>query len=320
MIRIAAAYLLTALALPAAAFVPQAPNGAAITAQKTDPVSSHGIAVGPAPVLSSPPWLRMEGVQDRTAWHSGTHPAAALMVDLVAQLEAAGFDAVFDCAMAACGGFDFRIALPLLDMPDMFVSLGGFEYRAFKRAAPPALASVLTSQTPAGAYAQLSVITPPKPQNVPPSPVASEAAPTALSDTASVPPGTPTRLATSIVEEIETEGRVVLPDLAFASGAAALSGPPPAALADLAAWLAADAARRIALVGHTDWTGAPSANTSLSRARAQTVADALVAAGAVSSQITVAGAGPFAPIAENDTEAGRAKNRRVEAVALPPAR
>lgn len=324
MIRIAAACLWVALAAPAGAFTQTDPKGAAVTGHKTDPVASHGIAVGPAPVLSDPPWQQMEGVQDRTAWHSSIQPAAALMLDLVAQLEAAGFDALYGCEMEACGGFDFRIALPLLDMPDMFVSLGGFEYRAFERLDPPALATVLASQTPAGAYAQLSVITPPLPQDTPELPLASDASPTTAIGTADVPPDAqlkpPSSDAAAIVARIESAGRMVLPGLIFDSGAAALSGAPPPALADLAVWLEADASRRIALVGHTDWTGAPSANTNLSRARAQTVADVLIAAGADRRQITVAGAGPFAPIADNETDAGRAANRRVEAVALPPAR
>jgi OOP family OmpA-OmpF porin len=72
---------------------------------------------------------------------------------------------------------------------------------------------------------------------------------------------------------------------------------------------------RIRIVGHTDNTGNQAANLSLSRARAQAVADALTALASSTfpkERLEVQGLGDSSPVADNATEAGRAKNRRVE--------
>jgi OOP family OmpA-OmpF porin len=133
-------------------------------------------------------------------------------------------------------------------------------------------------------------------------------------------PATPAALGA----RLEADGRVVLDGLAFASGSADLTAsdlaPSGAAALDaLAAWLAQDPARRVAVVGHTDATGSLDANLALSRRRAQAVAARLEAAPGVSpAQVVASGAGFLAPRATNLTPEGREANRRVEAVALPP--
>jgi OmpA-OmpF porin, OOP family len=58
-------------------------------------------------------------------------------------------------------------------------------------------------------------------------------------------------------------------------------------------------------------------NVKLSQARAQSVVDALVSQqGIASTRLIPHGAGPYAPVASNKTEEGRAKNRRVELVEI----
>ena len=64
--------------------------------------------------------------------------------------------------------------------------------------------------------------------------------------------------------------------------------------------------------GHTDNVGEDAYNLSLSKARAKTVMNYFVSKGIVASRITSEGYGESKPIAGNDTEAGRANNRRVE--------
>jgi len=68
----------------------------------------------------------------------------------------------------------------------------------------------------------------------------------------------------------------------------------------------------IAIVGHTDSTGSDAVNNPLSMARAQSTRDYLVAHGVAPGRIGVSGRGEYEPIANNDTAAGRALNRRVE--------
>ena len=69
---------------------------------------------------------------------------------------------------------------------------------------------------------------------------------------------------------------------------------------------------RVTVVGHTDSTGSDQINDPLSRERALAVRDYLGARGVSSSRISVAGRGSHEPVASNDTEQGRAANRRVE--------
>ena len=66
--------------------------------------------------------------------------------------------------------------------------------------------------------------------------------------------------------------------------------------------------------GHTDATGSAQTNQKLSEARAGAVVDRLVEMGIDRSRLTAKGLGQNSPIAENSTDEGRAKNRRVEFV------
>lgn len=81
----------------------------------------------------------------------------------------------------------------------------------------------------------------------------------------------------------------------------------------------AGAGRKLLLVGHTDDTGASGLNAELSERRARAVAQYLERRGIPRDQIYFQGAGEVYPIADNNTEAGRAQNRRVEIVELSSA-
>ncbi len=70
--------------------------------------------------------------------------------------------------------------------------------------------------------------------------------------------------------------------------------------------------RKIAITGHTDATGAESWNLQVSRARAQAVADQLVARGVAAERLIIEGLGSQYPLAPNNTVQGRERNRRIE--------
>jgi outer membrane protein OmpA-like peptidoglycan-associated protein len=83
--------------------------------------------------------------------------------------------------------------------------------------------------------------------------------------------------------------------------------------------LQAGADRKLLLVGHTDDTGSSSLNADLSERRAKAVAQYLERRGIPREQIYYQGGGEVYPVADNQSEAGRAENRRVEIVELSSA-
>ena len=88
-----------------------------------------------------------------------------------------------------------------------------------------------------------------------------------------------------------------------------------AALDEIAKLLRSDPALKVRLVGHTDSTGNLDHNLALSEARAKAVLAALTSTyGIPAARLSAHGVGPLAPVAANDSEDGRAKNRRVELV------
>jgi OmpA-OmpF porin, OOP family len=71
---------------------------------------------------------------------------------------------------------------------------------------------------------------------------------------------------------------------------------------------------KVGVEGHTDNVGSPASNKTLSESRAKSVVSAIVAQGIPADRLSPAGFGQDKPIADNSTEEGRAKNRRVELV------
>lgn len=108
---------------------------------------------------------------------------------------------------------------------------------------------------------------------------------------------------------------LTLKDVRFASGSAALERVFQPELEQLAALLLANE-ERVQIIGHTDNRGTPAANLGLSLARAEAVRDYLAEKGVPADRMQVEGQGDAAPIAPNETESGRALNRRTEIVVI----
>jgi len=70
----------------------------------------------------------------------------------------------------------------------------------------------------------------------------------------------------------------------------------------------------VSIEGHTDNVGQAAANKTLSEQRAKSVMAAVVKGGVAASRVSAVGWGQERPIADNRSEEGRAKNRRVEIV------
>ena len=116
----------------------------------------------------------------------------------------------------------------------------------------------------------------------------------------------------------ETESGVVvtLGDVLFASGEAQLVEGGRSSLAEVVDLLQTEPDKKIRVEGHTDSLGNADANLLLSEKRAQAVRDALIELGVASERVTALGMGEDFPIASNDDEEGRARNRRVDVVLL----
>lgn len=100
-------------------------------------------------------------------------------------------------------------------------------------------------------------------------------------------------------------------DILFDVNSAVLSTDAMATLKDLNRVLKKYPKNRIVVQGFTDSTGSEAYNKQLSAQRAQAVYNYLIANGLKTLSITYVGYGKSNPIASNDTEAGRAQNRRV---------
>ncbi len=98
----------------------------------------------------------------------------------------------------------------------------------------------------------------------------------------------------------------------FASGKAILLNTGKTELNKFVAFLNENKEIKITIAGHTDNTGGAVLNQKLSESRAKAVKDYMLSKGIAIDRITSVGYGFDKPIADNDTPAGRAKNRRVE--------
>lgn len=103
----------------------------------------------------------------------------------------------------------------------------------------------------------------------------------------------------------------------FGFDSSELQTPARQALNDVNAVLRAYPDTRIGVAGYTDSTGAESYNQKLSERRAQAVASYLEQGGVESGRVSAVGYGESHPVASNDTDAGRAQNRRVEITLTP---
>jgi outer membrane protein OmpA-like peptidoglycan-associated protein len=87
-------------------------------------------------------------------------------------------------------------------------------------------------------------------------------------------------------------------------------------IAQILALLKANPDLKLSVDGYTDGVGLHDYNVKLSQARAAAVVAALEAQSIAAGRLASAGYGPDKPIASNDTDDGRAKNRRVELVKM----
>jgi OmpA-OmpF porin, OOP family len=117
--------------------------------------------------------------------------------------------------------------------------------------------------------------------------------------------------ATEIADKLAKDGFVAL-YINFDTGKSTIKPDSAKTLDDAAGALKLNTALRIEVGGHTDNVGTPESNLKLSQERAQAVMAALAQRGIDAGRMTAKGYGQTVPVADNRTEEGRGKNRRVE--------
>jgi len=115
--------------------------------------------------------------------------------------------------------------------------------------------------------------------------------------------------------DIRATGHAAVYGIYFDTGKSTLKPESAQSVGEIAKLLKADPSLKIYVVGHTDNVGDVDGNIKLSQDRAEAVLQALVRdQGIAAARLRAYGCGQFSPVASNDTEEGRAKNRRVELV------
>jgi len=116
-------------------------------------------------------------------------------------------------------------------------------------------------------------------------------------------------------KDILATGHTAVYGIYFDTNKAEIKPTSTVALSEIVKLLKGKPNLKIFVVGHTDSTGDVAVNMKLSQARAEAVLNALVGQyGIAATRLKGYGVGPLAPVASNDTEEGKAKNRRVELV------
>jgi len=115
--------------------------------------------------------------------------------------------------------------------------------------------------------------------------------------------------------DINTTGHAAVYGIYFDTDKSIIKTGSEAAIKEIATLLKKNPSLNIRLVGHTDSIGDIAHNMKLSEARAKAVTAALTSQhGIAAARVSAHGVGPLAPVLSNDSEEGRAKNRRVEIV------
>ena len=301
----------------AVAIEPEFPRPAKVMHETLVPLDSYAMPVGP--FSEGKVETRMfEGALRETAYQLDAPGVTTLelLQPLRAQIAAAGYRTLFECAADACGGYDFRFATRVVAEPEMHVDLADYRFVAAERqgtSGPEAISLMVSRSTLAG-FVQIIEV-----GAVAPKPTLAAKEPAVAGLTAPQLAPVPAGSATALGRQLTDTGHVVLEDIVFASGASVLADGAIPSLELLADWLKEDGDRSVVLVGHTDASGNLAANVALGAKRAEAIRTRLIGSfGVAAGQVGAEGAGYLSPRASNLTDEGRRLNRRVEVVLLPP--
>ncbi len=215
-------------------------------------------------------------------------------------LKAKGFEQMFECRGKECsspGGFELYFALhdeSPMGTGDVHTSAETQVYASYKLARPEG-----------DVYAAIYVGD-------------FQKKPEVLVDVVETAPMATDRIvfidAAEMEKQISANGRVSLYGILFDFDKASIKPESEPTLVEIVKFLSANADVKVLVVGHTDGRGGFDYNLDLARRRAEAVVTALKAKGIAAARLKPFGVGMAAPVASNDSEDGRLKNRRVELV------
>jgi outer membrane protein OmpA-like peptidoglycan-associated protein len=210
-------------------------------------------------------------------------------------LKQAGFQVLFSCAEPSCGSGNVSQTVNADNVVNFWNN--GFAQRHL---------SAKLSRPEGHVYVSLHIA-----NNL-------DGAPVAQLDIVEMKPmeaGLVTVNAESLAGDISRTGHASVYGIYFDTGKADVKPESDATLKEIAKLLQAHSDLNLYVVGHTDNQGGFDLNMDLSRRRGDAVVKVLTSRyGVVAARLRAGGDGPTAPVASNDTEDGRAKNRRVELV------
>lgn len=114
--------------------------------------------------------------------------------------------------------------------------------------------------------------------------------------------------------DLTESGKTIIQGVFFDTGSATIKSESEPALLEIVKLFNDSPALKVYVIGHTDNVGNLESNLKLSADRAASVVKTLTSRGVAASRLKSAGVGPYSPIGSNDTDGGKAKNRRVEFV------
>jgi OmpA-OmpF porin, OOP family len=289
-------------------------KGSVLLASSANPFESMIVALGPMKFDNAARRARAskeEIVEGQVTRHFYLAPAGTTALEVARNYEQAlssgGFRVLYRCGPADCGspapGSVYRNAMPSLSryQGQAFFDARESFYVVARGGAGPTPVTVLVmsgvftaNRRPGHGQAIVQqIILQPKETSL----------------------GNVTTDAKAMSGEIEQSGKATLYGLLFDTGSAALKPESKPQLAEIARLLQSSANLNVIVVGHTDSQGSLDLNIKLSEQRAAAVVKALTSEyGVAAARLTARGAGMIAPVASNRSDAGRAKNRRVEIV------
>jgi len=120
--------------------------------------------------------------------------------------------------------------------------------------------------------------------------------------------------ASEMAAALKRDGKIALRGILFDTGKDTLKPESDPVLAEVVALLKGDATLKLSIDGHTDNVGNAKTNLDLSKKRAESVKKYLTGKGVDSARLKTGGCGDTKPVGPNETEEGKAQNRRVELV------